>query len=317
VSQENEIERLQDETIVEEDEENPPDEREPDDHEPMSPERKAEYASEGNNSVEGRPKTAAQAAAEQELARDELWALFTCFLGPLIGAYLLHTIRGQLTRQAEGLVSDYNLTIFVMAAEIRPVSHLIKMKQARMVHLQRIVSPELDPTSRFPRSEAEDLARRIADVEARLNEPAGKLDPRTAEISSCVRQSLQPQLDALNRAVRRYEKRQAAQQMQIEARFGELDLRLKDALSLVAAAARTGQRPGIIAMGLSWVMSFVSYWIHTAEAFMMYPFRVAKSMISGVKSTFVATGRSRGKHIQGKGAEHQISTGRTWSKSNR
>ena len=48
----------------------------------------------------------------------------------MLGAYLLHTIRGQLTRPSEGLVSDYNLTIFLCAAEIRPVSHLIKMIHA-------------------------------------------------------------------------------------------------------------------------------------------------------------------------------------------
>ena len=50
------------------------------------------------------------ARATRELRFHENVALVACFLGPLAGAWLLHTIRGALSRPAEGLVSDYNLT---------------------------------------------------------------------------------------------------------------------------------------------------------------------------------------------------------------
>ena len=53
-----------------------------------------------------------------------------------------------------------------------------------------------------------------------------------------VRKSIQPELDALNRAVRRYEKRATVFNMQIEAQLQDLESRTKDALSLAAAAER-------------------------------------------------------------------------------
>jgi hypothetical protein len=55
--------------------------------------------------------TAAQEAAQRELGREEVFALIGCFVSPLLGAYLLHTIRSQLTRPSEGLVSNFTLTI--------------------------------------------------------------------------------------------------------------------------------------------------------------------------------------------------------------
>jgi hypothetical protein len=60
------------------------------------------------------PSSEVQDEAHKELRTNEMLALFTCFIGPLVGACLLHAIRSQLTRPAEGLVSNYNLTIFVM-----------------------------------------------------------------------------------------------------------------------------------------------------------------------------------------------------------
>ncbi|KAF2196326.1 hypothetical protein GQ43DRAFT_343013, partial [Delitschia confertaspora ATCC 74209] len=257
--------------------------------------------------------------AEVELASNELWALLMCFIGPLLGAYLLHTLRSQLTRPAEGLVSNYNLTIFVMAAELRPVSHVIKMKQARMLYLQRVVKPDFDSDPSLSKSETEDLSKRLADVEARLIEPAGgKSDMSANEISVSVRQSLQPQLDALNRAVRRYEKRQAAQAIQLESRFADLELRMKDALSLAAAAARTGQRPGAIAMLLRWITNCITYWTETIGAVVTYPFRLAATIFGGAKSVVATRERSPKARMKATGTGYpSLSTPRMQSKSGR
>ena len=100
-----------------------------------------------------------------------------------------------------------------MAAELRPISHVIKLKQSRMVRLQRIVRPDTKDLS--AKTDAPELSRRLAEVEARLAEPIVSSDAETIKLSATVRQGLQPQLDALNRAVRRYEKRQAAQAIQV------------------------------------------------------------------------------------------------------
>ncbi|KAF2474200.1 uncharacterized protein BDR25DRAFT_119942 [Lindgomyces ingoldianus] len=244
------------------------------------------------------PTMTEQSAAQRELGREEIMALIACFIGPILGAYLLHTIRSQLTRPSEGLVSNYNLTIFVMAAELRPVSHIIKLKQARMVHLQRIARPDVDPKDRLTVGDAQEISKRLADVEAQLTEPINNSDTQITKISATVRQGLQPQLDALNRAVRRYEKRQAAQSIQIEARFADLEIRLKDALSLAAAAARTGQKPGVVSMVLTWITSLVMYWIQTTWAVLTYPFKVVAAVALEIKSRFFRAGRQPRKRVK-------------------
>jgi hypothetical protein len=234
-------------------------------------------------------RTKAEEAADRRLAREEVYALICCFIGPVVGAYLLHALRTQLTRDAEGLVSNFNLTIFIMAAELRPVQHVIKMKQARMVHLQRIAHPH--DQDLLGRAEAGELSQRLAEIEARLTGPVSVTDAETTKLSATIHQSLQPQLDALNRAVRRYEKRQAALSMQNEARFRELETRLKDALALAAAAARTGQQSGIASMASTWIVNAVTNIARMAWAVAMFPLRVAASISSRIKSLFIRTER--------------------------
>ncbi|KAF2659061.1 hypothetical protein K491DRAFT_591924 [Lophiostoma macrostomum CBS 122681] len=259
--------------------------------------------------------TTAQKDAGTALARESILALICCFVGPVLGAYLLHAIRSQLTRPAEGLVSDYNLTIFVMAAELRPVSHVIKLKRARMTRLQRIV--RADASESLGKADAQELARRLTEVEERLAEPVTNSDVETVKISATVRQGLQPQLDALNRAVRRYEKRQAAQTIQTEARFGELELRLKDALSLAAAAARTGQKPGLISMAFTWAVGIVTYGMQTAWAAVTYPFRFTISIATELKSWLINERQPR-KRTKGQSNGHSsIPTPRMQSRSGR
>ncbi|CAK7217154.1 hypothetical protein SCUCBS95973_003046 [Sporothrix curviconia] len=80
-----------------------------------------------------------QEAALRELYRHEVLALLACFVFPVLGAFLLHALRSQLTRPSEGLISDFNLTVFILAAEVRPLRHFLQLVQARTLHLQRVV----------------------------------------------------------------------------------------------------------------------------------------------------------------------------------
>lgn len=264
--------------------------------EPQSPANQTSTDPKRKQTDSPAPATTARENARQELEFNEMLALAGCFLGPIVGAYLLHAIRSQLTRPAEGLVSNFNLTIFVMAAELRPVSHVIKMKQARILHLQRVVRS--DSTDEFRRADVQELSNRIADLESRVA-PAHKTDLETMKIGASVRQGIQPQLDALNRAVRRYEKRQAAQSMQVEARFQELENRLRDALSLAAAAVRTGQRPGIFSVALTWVVNFTICGVQTGWAIVTCPFRVVATARNRIKAWFVKSERQTRKRVKG------------------
>ncbi|KAI9837459.1 MAG: hypothetical protein M1819_007107 [Sarea resinae] len=203
-------------------------------------------------SQESSPSTD-RSSAVRELQIHEILALTACFLGPLLGSYLLHTIRSQLSRPSEGLVSNYNLTIFLLASELRPFSHLVKLVQSRTIHLQRIVNtnPYDKEDDKIDPAKVLDLSKRLEELEAHIAgktaESAGSIaavNPSTSttpqqqqQLTTDLRRNLQPDLDALNRAVRRYEKRATVQTMQTESRLQDLEARLNDALSLAAAAA--------------------------------------------------------------------------------
>jgi hypothetical protein len=190
--------------------------------------------------------------AVTELYIHEVLALLMCFAAPVMGASLLHAIRNQLSRPSEGLVSNYNLTIFILAAEVGPLSHLLKLVQARTLHLQRIVQSNPYREEMVTPSQVQELARRVEDLEARavLTEQTAAVpstndhgDPLRqakveAKVARDVRNAIQPELDALNRAVRRYEKKATVLATLTDARLGALDTRLNDAISLAATAAK-------------------------------------------------------------------------------
>lgn len=81
----------------------------------------------------------AREEAAKELRMNERLALLTCFVGPCVGGWLLHAIRSQLSRPSEGLVSNFNITIFVLAAELRPAAQVVKLLRSRTLHLHSIV----------------------------------------------------------------------------------------------------------------------------------------------------------------------------------
>ncbi|EXJ91336.1 hypothetical protein A1O1_04448 [Capronia coronata CBS 617.96] len=212
-------------------------------------------------------------SAQRELRIHEVLALLSCFIFPLMAAWLLHAIRAQLSRPSEGLVSNYNLTIFILVAEIRPLSHMIKMVQRRTLFLQRRVNAEvLQEASQSDTQQLRDVAHRLEELEAHIADRiAGSGEQSTDQAGDVlaakasalatldVRKTMQPELDALNRAMRRYEKRSTISSVQIEARLEDLELRLNDVVALAAAAQRNvDRRPDTYVVTLTnWVCAAI------------------------------------------------------------
>lgn len=196
--------------------------------------------------------------AQNELRIHELLALLACFVFPALGAWLLHTLRSQLTTRSESLISDYNLTIFLLASEVRPLSHLIKLVQRRTLFLQRTISvaaehktvESLDP-------KVEDISKRLEELEGRVADSvmiASKSEPgapsqaeeliakASLQANNDLRKTFQPEVDALNRAMRRYEKRATTAAIQIETRLQDLEQRVQDVVILAAATQRNADK---------------------------------------------------------------------------
>lgn len=253
------------------------------------------------------PPDPSRTAAAAELRIHEVLALLSCFIFPVIGACLLHHIRYQLSRPSEGLVSNYNLTIFLIASEYRPLRHLIKLVQARTLHLQRIASPnaiDADLSTVTPQSLSA-LTCRLDDLETHIvssQSPESKPHQLTSngnpssnqDIINCARKAMTPDIEALNRAVRRYEKRATLLSMQTEARLADLESRLSDAIALAAAAERNVSnisRKSTAAALLDWGSAAVLFPIHAGYSLVMLPIRLTGGALGLVDE--VARGKIR------------------------
>lgn len=101
----------------------------------------------------------------------------------------------------------------------------------------------------------------------------------TAESVKKSQNVMQSQIDALTRAVRRYEKRALAQSIQNEARLQDLENRLRDALSLAAVAATYSQRPGLTRNLLEGISALIFLPLQATWTAITYPFRMASRTI--------------------------------------
>ncbi|KAH8895160.1 hypothetical protein GQ53DRAFT_779920 [Thozetella sp. PMI_491] len=243
--------------------------------------------------------------ALQELYLHEVTALVSCFMFPPIAAYLLHAIRSQLSRPSEGLVSNYNLTIFLLAAEIHPLSHLFKLVQARTLHLQRIVSANLyqDESSMSSAVQVQELVQRLGDLEVRalsgeLTAQNGTNPEKQARQEAAmvreVRNAIQPELDALNRAVRRYEKKATVLALQTESRLSAMDGRLNDAITLAAAAAKNSASRGNFSRWLAdqfvWLIMMP---FHGLVSLLILPFRGISALLGRSRKPYEKAHRDR------------------------
>ncbi|OTB07976.1 hypothetical protein M426DRAFT_317478 [Hypoxylon sp. CI-4A] len=260
--------------------------------------KEAQNQSEPNAATSEPPRRLTQkweeerATALRELYAYEMAALAWCFIFPMLGAYLLHTIRGQLSRPSEGLVSDYNLTIFLCAAEVRPVSHLLKMLQNRTLRVQQIAAQNPYEKQAITMDQFETLTARLEDLESRefSNGAAPKdsvrfavPEPKQVEVAVAqeFRKTIQPELDALNRAMRRYEKKLTLLANQTDNRIEYTHYRLNDAIALAAVAAKNSNARWSLG---GWLVersiAVVMLPVQTVVSVFTFPFRTVSRLLS-------------------------------------
>lgn len=284
---------------------------------PEVPEEGGEAPTPANKPAADRARNQVREEASRELYQHEVMALISCFLFPMLGAYLLHAIRAQLSRPSEGLVSNYNLTIFLLASEIRPLSHLIRLVQARTLHLQRTVHANPFREQSQTSAQVQVVSRRLEELEARIaTEESSLANPTmqngTGDSSSRskheaalvreVRNAIQPELDALNRAVRRYEKKATVLAFQTEARLGAIDTRLNDAISLAAAAAKhSAGQWSLVGWAFERLVWAATLPIQAAVALMTLPFRTASLLLGRGKRQAGERGARGGRSSKGGG----------------
>jgi len=239
--------------------------------------------------------------ALNELYLHEVAALVMAFVAPILAAGILHMVRMQLSRPSEGWVSNFHLTVFCLAAEITPLGHAIKLVRARTLHLQHVVHSNPYHEAKVSPAQVDELAKRLEELEARMvtisettttaaltagdtGISAADLQRQQAGVARNLRNSMQPELDALNRAVRRYEKKATVLASLTEARIGALDTRLNDAISLAAAATKMQTSQWKVMAGLGRAMADWAIWVlvlpvHAILSICMLPLKTTAALL--------------------------------------
>ncbi|KAK4038477.1 hypothetical protein C8A01DRAFT_17457 [Parachaetomium inaequale] len=267
-------------------------------------------------------------AALGRLQTLELMALTACFLAPALATYILYSIRYFLSRPSEGLVSNFNVGIFFLAAEVGPLSHSIKLLLAHTLHLQRVVNSNPYRMVRITPDKYRGLVSRLDELEARVLEQAGRDGCEGCDCSNAhkqqqaarqlredvtrdVRAAVAPDIDGVVRAVRRYEKKSSALTADTEQRLADLRRRLDDVIALSAVVARSNaERWGVwgnVANG-GWVVVTlpVTATVWTASLFLSPFLRPVRWAVRGA-TRLMAEGHDRsGGRGRGRGqGQHQ------------
>ena len=111
------------------------------------------------------------------------------------------------------------------------------------------------------------------------------INKASMQANSDIRKTLQPEIDALNRAMRRYEKRTMTSAIQVESRLQELESRVQDAVVLAAATQRNANRHAgkYTAILANWISACVVVPTQYAFGILTLPQRVLSSITAWVK----------------------------------
>lgn len=149
--------------------------------------------------------------ASSELHVLEVFYLTVTVLSPLLGALFLRTVMNTLSPTS---ISWFSISLFVLATGLRPWRHVIERLQERTTDLHDIVHyPPSDMEK--AQSQLDLLSEKVTMLEAELKATKARL----GTISTEIYEHVEVTYDAMDKAVRRHEKRS-------EATKGALDTRL-------------------------------------------------------------------------------------------
>jgi len=160
--------------------------------------------------------------AAKDLRRQEIWALLLVIASPIIGGYALHGAKMYLNY--DKYISHFNIVLFVFAAGIRPLMHIASLAKNRTLHLQEQVH--------YPSTEVELLKRRVQHLEYEFSQLRRGF--ATKRDINNVKDGFEPTLSQLNKAVRRYEKKEQYLRNYSEERFAYLETKLREYDTFIA-----------------------------------------------------------------------------------
>lgn len=162
--------------------------------------------------------------ASATLRRQELASLVLVVASPLLGGFILDYVRAHLTPERV-YITNFNITLFVLAASIRPMTHVASLFKKRALHLQEVIH--------YPATEVEQLKYRLGKMEEDLTS-LKKSHATKKDLSSNLTNVVQPELNSISKTLKRVEKKEQFLRSYSEERFQYMDNKIRDFDAFVA-----------------------------------------------------------------------------------
>lgn len=153
-----------------------------------------------------------------ELRRHELAGLIWVVLSPAIAGYSLRYSR-YLLSNVDRYISGFNVTVFILAASIKPLSHIISLLHERTLFLQSEAA--------ISESQIHVLQTKLDLLEKELF-GLRKAFATKKDLGQVVSEDINPTLQHLAKALKRFEKRDVALRTWSEEQFTSLDLKVRE-----------------------------------------------------------------------------------------
>ncbi|CEP07012.1 hypothetical protein [Parasitella parasitica] len=172
-----------------------------------------------------------KASVEEELRRHELIGLAWVIMSPAIAGYTLQYSRYFLSNY-DKYMSTFNVTVFVLAATLKPLVHVMALLRERTLFLQSEM--QVDET------EIEMLQKKIELMEDEMD-GLRKAFATKRDLGQ-VAQGITPSIQQLTKAMKRFEKKETSLRSWSEERFTEIDQKVQDFDQFICYSIEQDQR---------------------------------------------------------------------------
>ncbi|KAI8075877.1 uncharacterized protein B0P05DRAFT_579963 [Gilbertella persicaria] len=168
---------------------------------------------------------------EEELRKHEFVGLAWVALSPAIAGYTLQYSRYFLSNY-EKYMSTFNVTVFVLAASLKPLLHIVVLLRERTLYLQSEM--------KIDESEVDILTKKMEMIQDELDNLRKAF--ATKKDLGQMAQGITPSIHQLTKAMKRFEKKESALRSWSEDKFIEIDQKVNDFDQFICYSIEQEQR---------------------------------------------------------------------------
>lgn len=211
-----------------------------------------------------------------ELRRHEIAGLLWVILSPAIAGYTLQYSR-YLLSNVDRYISAFNVTVFILAASIKPISHVMVLLQERTMFLQS--------EALVSESQVQVLQTKMDLLERELY-GLRKAYATKKDLGQVVTEDINPSLQQLAKALKRFEKRDLALRTWSEEQFASIDHKVREFDQYICYRIEQDQRQQAHGMVVSLILLpiNISLWVAKRMTLLLPVHHGSKNLLAASSS---------------------------------